>query len=55
VLVAAVLRPEQAEDGELEVVGLPLQQAADALQLPVGQPEGPVERLFCNRRQKVPV
>jgi len=51
VLVRAVLRPEQREDGELEVVRLALEQLADSVELPVGQPEGAVERLFCDRRQ----
>jgi hypothetical protein len=46
-----VLGPEQAEDGELEVVRLALDQLLDALQLPVGQPEGTVERLFRDSRQ----
>ena len=51
VLVAAVLRPEQREDGELEVVRLAPEQLADAVELPVGQPERAVERLFGDRRQ----
>ena len=51
VLVPAVLGPEQREDRELEVVRVALEQPADTLQLPVGQPEGAVERLFCDRRQ----
>jgi hypothetical protein len=51
VLVAAVLRPEQREDGELEVVRLALQQLADTVQLPVGQAEGAMERLFRDRSQ----
>ena len=42
VLVPAVLRPEQRENGELEMVRLAPEQAADALQLPVGESEGPV-------------
>jgi hypothetical protein len=53
VLVAAVLRPEQREDGELEVVRLALEQLLDAVEFPVGQPEGTVERLFRDRRQRV--
>jgi hypothetical protein len=36
-LVAAVLRPEEREDRQLEVVRLALEQLDDALQLPVGQ------------------
>ena len=51
VLVAAVLGPEQREDRELEVVRVAFEQAPDTLQLPVGEAEGPVERLFCDRRQ----
>jgi hypothetical protein len=52
VLVAAVLGPEQGEDGELEVVRLSLEQLADTVELPVGQAEGAVERLFCDPRQE---
>jgi hypothetical protein len=52
VLVAAVLRPEQREDGELEVVRLALEQLLDTVEFPVGQAEGAVERLFCNPRQE---
>ena len=51
-LVAAVLRPEQREDGELEVVRLPLQQLDDARELPVGETERPVQRLFDELRQR---
>jgi hypothetical protein len=51
VLVAAVLGPEEREDGELEVVRLPLEQLLDTVEFPVGQAEGAVERLFCNPRQ----
>jgi hypothetical protein len=46
VLVAAVLRPEQREDGELEVVRLALQQLPDAVELPVREAELAMERLF---------
>jgi hypothetical protein len=53
VLVAAVLRPEQREDRELEVVRLPLEQIADARELPVGETERPVERLFEDPRQRI--
>jgi len=52
VLVAAVLRPEKREDGELEVVRLPLEQLLDTVEFPVGQAEGAVERLFSNPRQE---
>jgi hypothetical protein len=51
VLVTAVLRPEQREDGELEVVRLALEQVDDPLVLRVGQAEGPVQRLFGDRAQ----
>ena len=40
VLVAAVLRPEEREDGELEVVRVAPEQLADSVQLPVGETEG---------------
>jgi hypothetical protein len=50
-LVAAVLRPEEREDGELEVVRLPLEQLADSVELPVREAEGAMERLFCDPRQ----
>ncbi len=46
VLVAAVLRPEQGEDRELEVVRLPAHQLDDALQLAVGQPKRAMDRRF---------
>jgi hypothetical protein len=46
VLVAAVLRPEQREDGELEVVRLALQQLMDTVELPVREAELAMERLF---------
>ena len=46
VLVAAMLRPEEREDGQLEVVRAATQQALDSIQLPVGQPQRTVERRF---------
>jgi hypothetical protein len=52
-LVAAVLRPEQREDRELEVVGLPLEQLDDARVLGVGEAERLVERPFRDSRQMV--
>ena len=52
VLVSAVLRPEEREDGELEVVGLALEQLLDTVGFPVGQAEGAVERLFRDPRQE---
>ena len=45
-LVAAVLRPEQREDRELEVVRVAAEQLVDAVELLVGQPQRTVERLF---------
>jgi len=42
VLVAAVLRPEEREDRQLEVIRLALEQLDDARELPVGQTEGAV-------------
>ena len=51
VLVRAVLRPEQREDGELEMVRLAAQELLDTVELPVGQPEGAVQWLFRDRSQ----
>jgi hypothetical protein len=39
VLVAAVLRPEEREDRQLEVVRLALEQIDDAVELPVREAE----------------
>jgi hypothetical protein len=52
-LVAAMLRPEQREDCELEVIRLPLEQFADTRELIVGETERPVERLFEDSRQRI--
>jgi hypothetical protein len=52
VLVAAVLRPEQREDRQLEVVRLAAEQLPDPVVLAVGQPERAVDRLFGDRRQR---
>jgi hypothetical protein len=46
-----VLRPEQREDGELEVVRVAAEQCLDALQLSVREAECAVERLFGDLRQ----
>ena len=46
VLVAAMLRPEQREHGQLEVVGRPLERLLDLRVLGVRQPEGTMERLL---------
>ena len=51
-LVPAVLRPEQREHRQLEVVRVALQQLPDSLELPVGQTERSVERLFRDRSQR---
>ena len=53
VLVAAVLRPEEREDGELEVVRLALQQLLDTRVLPVREAELAVEWLFRDGAQDV--
>ena len=44
VLVAAVLRPEQREHRQLEVVRVAAHQLADTVELPVGETERAVER-----------
>jgi hypothetical protein len=51
VLVAAVLRPEQREDRQLEVVGVAPEQLADSRVLEVGEAECLVERLIRDPRQ----
>jgi hypothetical protein len=51
VLVPAVLRPEQREDRELEMVRLAPEQLPDSIELPVRETERPVERLFRDRAQ----
>jgi hypothetical protein len=60
VLVAAVLGPEQREDGELEVIRLALEQVDDTAELSVRQTESPmqrdvVDRLFRDRVQAASV
>jgi hypothetical protein len=54
-LVGAVLRPEEREDRQLEVVRLALEQLADTVELPVRKAEGSVKRLLCDPRQRVRV
>ena len=44
-LVGAVLAPHHGVEGQLEVVGRPPEDRLDLVELVVGQPEGPVERL----------
>jgi hypothetical protein len=51
VLVPAVLRPEQREDRELEVVRVAREQFADTLELAVREAERAMERLFRDPRQ----
>jgi hypothetical protein len=53
VLVAAVLRPEEREHCQLEVVRLAREQRDDTVELPVGEAEGAVQRLFRDRAQKI--
>jgi hypothetical protein len=53
VLVAAVLRPEEGEDRELEVVRVAAEQVPDTVRLPVGQTEGTVKRLGGDLRQVI--
>jgi hypothetical protein len=55
VLVRAVLRPQEREDGELEVVRLAAEQVADTFELPVGEAEGEVKRLFRDPLQRTRV
>jgi hypothetical protein len=43
-LVAAMLRPEEREDGELEVVGGPPEKLADVVELTIREAETAVER-----------
>jgi hypothetical protein len=45
-LVPAVLRPEQREDGELEVVRLAFEQLTDSGELGVGKTERTMKRPF---------
>jgi hypothetical protein len=52
-LVAAVLGPQEREDGELEVVRISPEQGLDALVLPVRQAEGTMERLLRHAAQVV--
>ena len=51
-LVAAMLRPEEGEDRELEVVRVTLEQLTDAGVLGVGKTERLMERLFRDPRQR---
>jgi len=53
VLVPAVLRPEEREDGELEVVRVAAEKLPDSFRLPVGETKGAVERLLSDLRQAI--
>jgi hypothetical protein len=52
VLVAAVLGPEEREDGELEVVRRSPQELADPSELGVGEAEFAVERFLRDEAQR---
>jgi len=52
-LVAAVLRPEEREDRQLEMVRLALEQVDDSGELPVREAEGSVDGLFGDLRQVI--
>jgi hypothetical protein len=54
-LVAAVLRPEQREDRELEVVRIAAQEDLDTVKLSVGETERAVEWLLGDRAQRAMV
>jgi hypothetical protein len=47
-----VLRPEDGENRKLEVVRPPFEQLLDALELPVGETERPMERLLRDSGQE---
>jgi drug/metabolite transporter (DMT)-like permease len=57
-----VLRPEEREDGELEVVRVSTEELLDPFSFPIGQPESAMQRLFgdliqviqCNRGNRRP-
>jgi hypothetical protein len=53
VLVAAVLRPEEREDRELEVVRVAAEKLPDSIRFPVGETERAMERLFRYLRQAI--
>jgi hypothetical protein len=53
VLVPAVLRPEEGEDRELEVVRVALEQLPDTVRLPVRQTKGSMKRLGGDLRQVI--
>ena len=49
-LVGAVLRPHHRVHGQLQVVGMPPEDALDGGGLVVGEPEGPMDRLVVGHR-----
>ena len=53
VLVAAVFRPEQGEDTNLEMVRLAAEQISDTTRFPVGQTESAMKRLGGDLRQAI--
>jgi hypothetical protein len=53
VLVAAVFRPEEGEDRQLEMVRVAPEQLPDTARLPVGQTKGAVKRLGGDLRQVI--
>ena len=53
VLVAAVLRPEEGEDRELEMVRVAAEQLPDTVRFPVRQTEGAVEGLMGGQLRQV--
>jgi hypothetical protein len=55
VLVAAMLRPEDREDGELEVVRSAPEELPDVLKLPVGETERAMEGLLGDCAQAASV
>jgi hypothetical protein len=52
VLVATVLRPEEREDRQLEVVGVAPEERADLLELPVREAKCAMERRIRRGTQK---
>ena len=52
-LVAAVLRPEQGEDRELEMVRVSAEELSDTARFPVGQTKGAMKGLGGDLRQVI--
>ena len=52
-LVAAVLRPEEGEDRELEMVRVAAEQLPDSIRFPVGQTKGTVQGLMGGQLRQV--